>query len=174
LVFGPEITEESVTLTRQGNDLLITIDGTSDSIFIEGQFETSGYNQYLQWKMVERIAFANGVVWEPEDIRTVLIDENSTPGDDIIRGFWSDDVIDGGAGDDELRGSSGSDTYHYGMGSGHDVIYEALEHHPFLEGEDTIEFGEGIAFDDLSYTRDSGDLVFTILQTNSRNPSARD
>ncbi|MBU1287914.1 MAG: hypothetical protein KJ871_09340 [Alphaproteobacteria bacterium] len=162
LSFGPGIASDMVTLARSGNDLIVSIDGTSDQVLIEGNFETHGYNYLLNWQMVERIAFADGVVWEFSDIKEVILNQSITAGNDVIRGFWTDDDIDGLAGDDELRGSTGGDTYHFGLGSGHDTIFESVDNHLFLDGDDTILFGLGVSIDDLTYGRDGDDLVFTI------------
>jgi Ca2+-binding RTX toxin-like protein len=48
-----------------------------------------------------------------------------TPGDDWFTGTADDDLIDAGAGNDYLDGGAGNDTYVFGLGSGHDTIFNS-------------------------------------------------
>ena len=54
-------------------------------------------------------------------------------GDDIVFAGNGDDVIVGGEGDDELLGHGGADSFVYGIGDGHDVVYD------FTNGVDRID-----------------------------------
>ena len=67
-------------------------------------------------------------------------------GNDALFGNEGNDLLVGGKGDDELNGSRGDDTYVFGKGDGSDVISE-------YSGTDTIQFGEGIAPDDVDVRR---------------------
>ncbi len=48
---------------------------------------------------------------------------DGTTGDDLLIGTSDNDVIDGGAGNDQLLGDLGSDVYMFGLGYGHDQIF---------------------------------------------------
>ncbi|WP_341922201.1 calcium-binding protein [Polaromonas sp. YR568] len=50
---------------------------------------------------------------------------DGTTGDDLLIGTSDNDVIDGGAGNDQLFGDLGSDVYVFGLGYGHDRIFNA-------------------------------------------------
>ncbi len=88
---------------------------------------------------IERIAFADGVVWTVEDIltRTRLNGtvQNNTltgtalmdnifglAGDDTITGGAGDDLIVGGPGADDLDGDAGNDRFEWSLGDGADII----------------------------------------------------
>lgn len=87
-------------------------------------------------------------------------------GDDALDGRADDDYLDGGAGndrltggggDDDLRGGSGSNTYVVGLGDGSDTIINAS-----TADSSTLEFGTGIAPEDLELKRRGWDLVVEI------------
>jgi len=65
-------------------------------------------------------------------------------------------LLIGGAGDDTLIGSYGADTYYYASGDGDDLIVAGDS------GGDILEFGAGIALEDLSVLRDGDDAVLII------------
>ena len=92
-------------------------------------------------------------------------------GDDQLYGEAGDDYLDGGAGNDNLHGGSGNDTYVWGMGYGNDTINNYGEYIPgigYLNGTDTLVFGEGLTLASLDFTRDVQsilDLVIRIRET---------
>ena len=100
-----------------GNDLLITIIATGETVRLDEQFYSpaTGYG-------FEEIVFADGTIWDRSIIRVKVIEHAQTDGDDTINGTKSDDVFEGGLGDDSLYGSHGSDTYYYSSGDGNDYI----------------------------------------------------
>ncbi|MDT8388715.1 MAG: calcium-binding protein [Thiogranum sp.] len=72
------------------------------------------------------------------------------PGDDKLYGDAGDDRLLGGAGDDVLFGGAGDDSYLLSIGDGHDRLIDP-------QGINSIEFGAGIAPDDLKLSRYQGD-----------------
>ena len=76
-------------------------------------------------------------------------------GNDTLYGDDGNDIISGGQGDDRLVGSNGDDSYLWNLGDGLDTIEE-------YAGRDKIVFGEGITFDDLSFTSDGYSLKITV------------
>ncbi|WP_295086923.1 calcium-binding protein [Ruminococcus sp.] len=79
-------------------------------------------------------------------------------GNDILYGGAGDDALHGEAGNDELYGYSGSDTYVFNLGDGQDVINEQ---EAWSDG-DKVVFGEGITPEDITVTRDGGDMVLLV------------
>lgn len=156
LVFGPDITLSDLGFSRDGNDLIVTISGTSDMIRIEGQ-----YNYYLgyEWNDVETFHFADGTSISDAQVRSILL--QGTSGADIVRGFRSDDVLSGEAGDDQLYGGDGSDTYRFNLGFGHDNVREEVNF-VAIGDNDAIEFGTGIAPSDIDVSREGDDVILTV------------
>lgn len=160
ILFEAGLSSADARLAREGNDLVITFAGNTNSITVSGQFASAAY--FGSWTDVENIAFADGTAWDAAKIREIVLAQARTSGNDVIDGFYTGDTIDGGAGNDTLRGSSGADTYLFGRGSGQDVIVEGLDHHPFLDGPDKLQFGSDLAVADVRFNRVGNDLVVLI------------
>lgn len=159
LRFGAGITLADLGFTRSGNDLLIAFAGSTDSIKITDQFNSSAY---FRWNDIERFTFADGSYVTNDQIQQILL--TPTPGDDNFAGFITNDTLDGGAGNDTLAGGDGDDTYLFGRGYGHDVIQESAGY--VGNGyNDTLVFGAGVAVGDLNFARDGNDFVVTIRDT---------
>ena len=108
--FGNGITLENVRFARSGDDLLITIEDTTDTLLIEGQFGS------LLWG-VEHFHFDAGPVWTIADIKQLLQIAGGGEGDDVLVGFTDQpNVLDGRQGDDVLYGGDFADTYLFGLG----------------------------------------------------------
>jgi Ca2+-binding RTX toxin-like protein len=192
--FGAGISLSDITIARVnwlkaptalGESLLIKINGTTDALFIDGQFSGDPGSEPL----VREFRFANGLVLNARDLTTpytvgtsgedLLAGSNRSDmllggdGNDIIWGFEGDDLIDGGAGNDRLYGDTsvqdrgGSDTFLFGRGSGNDIIfadtYLSLNFDPVVgesfdlqRGIDTLRFGAGITPEDLIVTHVPG------------------
>ena len=70
---------------------------------------------------IDRIQFADGMVWN-----RATMDANvsyvGTAGNDVIEASFGNDTIIGGRGDDVVSGGQGADTYVYALGDGNDII----------------------------------------------------
>lgn len=90
-------------------------------------------------------------------------------GDDRLYGEVGNDVLQGGAGNDYLNGGAGSDTYVFGRGDGQDSIYN-----PNYVADagtvktDSLEFLDGIAFDQLWFRQTSTHLEVSVLGTEDK------
>jgi uncharacterized protein YjdB len=83
----------------------------------------------------------------------------ATDGGSQVDGTDGEDVIVSGSGDDWLEGGEGSDIYVYELKSGEDVISNVSN------GEndtDELHFGPGITSADLTFSRESDDLLIAI------------
>jgi VCBS repeat-containing protein len=97
-------------------------------------------------------------------------------GDDTLNGGAGSDILDGGLGDDVLVGGAGDDTYHFGRGSGHDVV----SFDGFNMGYDRIVLSADVRPDDVSvaegflHIRGTADSIefFTISEVDFADGSA--
>lgn len=88
-------------------------------------------------------------------------------GDDRVNAGHGNDTIIGGRGNDILYGGEGDDVYVWNRGDGLDEIWEDA-------GSDTIRFGEGIAFDDLTFAYENGYLLITVDGDDTQGVKIRD
>jgi Ca2+-binding RTX toxin-like protein len=77
-------------------------------------------------------------------------------GDDKLYGEDGDDILVGGTGNDVLNGGRGNDRYLFDKGWGQDTVYD---YDTTTGNMDTLVFGEGIAPDDLIFSRSGNDLI---------------
>ncbi len=115
--FGPGITTANIRLARDGNDLIVSIDGESDTLRIVGMFAADNLGNRMA--EIESFHFDGGAVWTRTEIQQNLL--QGTSGADTLTGFFSADTLDGGAGNDRLEGGDGGDTYKFNTGYGQDI-----------------------------------------------------
>ncbi|MEF9387617.1 calcium-binding protein [Ralstonia solanacearum species complex bacterium KE056] len=86
-------------------------------------------------------------------------------GNDTLYGGVGNDTLEGGTGNDYLTGEGGSDTYVFNSGWGQDTIgnYDAS-----TGRSDVIEFGSGIAANDVIATRSGEDLILSLRNSTDR------
>jgi len=176
--FGAGITASSITFARNGMDLVIGINGTSDQLTIRNW--GSGENN-----RIERILFNNGTAWDVAYIQAQLpsaiitgTDGNNNlsgngfydniqglAGNDTLSGYSGNDTLDGGAGNDNLNGGTGNDTYIFNLGGGQDTI---SDYDPTSGNLDTISFGAGITASSITFARNGMDLVIGINGTSDQ------
>ena len=140
LRFTADITPEMVRLTwlQGSDDVLVTFEGqTGREVVLKNWYDEAG--------RIETFEFADGTVWEVEDIIDAMGSEgddvynglreraniiNGRGGADIVSTFEYDDVLYGGAGEDALDSRGGDDMLVGGAGddmllggAGDDVYY---------------------------------------------------
>jgi Ca2+-binding RTX toxin-like protein len=117
LRFGPGIAPGDVTVTRVGQDLVLTLANGTDGVTMQNWFaEASGRYQ------VERVEFADGTQWSSSALSTTarVISspiQTGTSGVDTLSGGNGSDSLDGLAGDDILFGADGNDILFGGAGN---------------------------------------------------------
>ncbi|MDR4466348.1 MAG: hypothetical protein MRJ66_19005 [Nitrospira sp.] len=123
ILMAPDVAPSDVVVTRQNNDLVLSLNGGAGQLTVSLYFLASP----LQ---IEQIQFADGTVWDAagiqERLRPTIIGtadsdmlvgtaENDRllglSGDDRLEGFAGNDELDGGNGADYLTGGSGDDQY---------------------------------------------------------------
>ncbi len=160
VVFKAGIAPEDLILTRVGDNLVISIAGSSDTLTIKQQFWSRNSASIDGQNRIESFHFANGLVWSADEVDMRILQAMQTAGDDIVIGFETDDTLDGGAGNDTLKGGKGADTYVFGLGHGQDLIDENSNPNGSLT--DKVVFKAGIAPEDLILTRVGDNLVISI------------
>jgi Ca2+-binding RTX toxin-like protein len=148
IVIGSDVVPNDVTVARvNGDDLVLSIDGTSDRLTVQSFFTTitaippfsfSGYS--VAAYQIEQVQFADSTLWTASDLTnriatfigtsgpdTLFGNQNDNliqglGGDDYLSGQDGNDVLDGGAGDDRLYGDVGNDTYLFDRGGGQDIL----------------------------------------------------
>ena len=121
---------DDVTIHRVGVDLVIDVNGTSDRITIQHQYDAptvmlSGLPLSRPITRSRRSSSPTARSTKPTDIAAAI--GRGTPGNDIIDGTAFSDEIEGLTGDDLLRGGDGGDNYYYTLGDGHDTIQDDHE-----------------------------------------------
>lgn len=165
LLLGTGATPGNITLRRDGQDLVVGIAGTQDSVRISGHFDLDAGTS----KAIDIIEFAGGQVWNREEIKQRVLAD--TASDDVLTGYTSADVLSGGDGNDALRGNAGADTIDGGTGD--DLLNGGTGSDEFRfgrgDGRDTIQ-GEWDAAERLGLLRvKEGVLSSEIVSSRSGN-----
>lgn len=183
LLFGAGIAVGDLTFARDtrnpynpdahaaAGSLLISINGTSDSIRLYDQYKIQDGVSYG----IDRFQFADGTVLTRQQIDNIINPGggiNGTNAAEDVTGTSSGDRIIGKGGADRLFGLDGDDTYVWNIGDGNDLISESD-----LQSFDVIEFGANVLPSDVRISRkpvnlnDAGkpDAIFLdILSTGER------
>ncbi len=143
LVLGAGITTADLAFSRAVDsfgspfgDLTIAIGGANGgTLTIVGYFQdpTNG---------IEKIAFADGTVWNRTDIDGHYLSQHITSGNDSVFGTAGNDSIDGGAGNDTISGSGGNDTMNGGAGNDRLIGSSGIDVYRF-----DANFGQDAVFD---------------------------
>ncbi|WP_327194638.1 calcium-binding protein, partial [Pseudomonas syringae] len=107
--------------SRSGDDLVIQIKATGDTLTVRSHFSQDGVTAYA----IDQLKFADGSVWDGAQIKAAVVlpsEEADTltgyatadslfgqDGNDSLSGRAGDDVLDGGNGSDTLYGEDGND-----------------------------------------------------------------
>lgn len=162
--FGEGISFSDITFSRKDNNLIMTLfNDITQGVIIQNFFSSSYYQ-------VEKLEFADGTTVPLTERGFEFIQNDGADnvsgtnyddtiygkgGNDTIYGYSGNDTLIGGKGNDRLEGSYGDDTYIWNLGDGFDTIYD---YNGGNTDNDTIKFGEGISFEDLSFERDGNSL----------------
>ncbi len=183
IVLWNGITIDDLEFVRDGDDVVITIDGSNAVITFVDYFTSSLYH-------VETIQLATGTQYSVSSYVQSIIEGtasgetlNGTDDDDLIYGYAGNDTIYGGGGSDTIYGGNDADILYGGDGDdilygehGNDVLYggngnDTLyggDHHDTLHGgagNDTYYGGSG----NNSYSDTGGDDTYHIDVASGTN-----
>ncbi|MBK3754355.1 hypothetical protein GFL87_20785 [Pseudomonas aeruginosa] len=193
--FGTGIRAEDIILSRNSDDLILLLKGSSDRITVSSYFNQDAAGSYR----LEEIRFVDGQVLNIDAVKALV--QQATDGNDRLYGYAVADTLSGGlgndslygyAGNDLLQGDEGNDTLYGGAGDdtlvgglGNDYLYGEAGNDVYRFdrgwGQDTIqnndsntnkvdaiEFGSGISANDILLNRDSDNLVLTLKNSTDR------
>ncbi|MDO9438628.1 calcium-binding protein [Hydrogenophaga sp.] len=150
LQFKAGIVASDVTLSRQWNDLIVTIKGSTDQVTVLDHFDTEAPGNAL-----DAIRFADSTGWNTEQVHVLV--RQGTDGDDPIIGHDTDDTLDGGAGNDQIVGRAGNDVLIGGPGD--DTLYGEAGNN-LLDGGTGNDVLHGDSADDTLLGGDGDDTLF--------------
>lgn len=154
VIFGDNIQEKDVQISRRGDDLIFKLKNSDDKLTIKNWYSTSE-------QRVENFIFADGFVINHKQIMNSITDKS---GNDVIIGTNDDNFIISTSGNDTINAKKGNDaiinyegdtTYVYNNGDGDDIIIDN-------QGRDKIKFGSGITIANIKYLRNNKDLIISI------------
>jgi Ca2+-binding RTX toxin-like protein len=175
LRLGAGIVASDLTLLRQDDRLVVSINGTSDVLTVENHFTNNGANS----RALTSIVFVDGSSWDYAAIEA-WASVASTPagqafngstaadtltggaGPDSLYGLAGNDRLDGAAGNDYLEGGAGNDTYVFALGGGNDTINS---YDTGAGKQDRIQLGAGISAADLQFSRSGDSLLLALKST---------
>ena len=102
-----DVLPADVTLLRQGNDLVLGIAGTTDTLTMQNWFAYQIYQ-------VEQVKFADGTMIALSDLQfgtTVDDTLTGTNADSVLMGYDGNDTLIGNGGNDFMKGGAGDDVY---------------------------------------------------------------
>ena len=141
-----------------GDDLRLDF-GNGDNVLIRNALNGSNGDQ------IEQIAFADGTILTIAEVRSLMVANQQTAGDDTINGFVaSADTLEGGLGDDFMSGGNNSDIYIFNVGDGSDII----EDNGFQD-TDVLDI-RGYSSTDATFTQvptDADDVLITFANGDS-------
>ena len=190
---GAGVLTTDLELKRVGNNLELSIKGTTDTLQVTNYFYSESDTGY----QIEQIKFADGTIWNTATVKAKILigdsgndtlngyttddilqgnegndtlngnDGNDTlsggAGDDTLNGGAGNDTLDGGAGNDRLDGGAGNDTYLFGKGSGQDTINA---YDTTVGKVDVVQLGAGVLPGDVELKRVGSNLVLSIKGTS--------
>ena len=114
VLFKAGVAPQDVQVSREGNDLVFKIAGTTDRITVHRHFDLG--DSQGRWSVEEiRFTDAPGTVWDSVFLKRAVL--NGGAGNDTVNGYETDDVIAGNSGNDTLLGYEGNDSLYGGDGN---------------------------------------------------------
>lgn len=177
IVFTSEIRPGDVYLSRDADNLYVSIFGKQDRITVVGQYTGAGAVGGPGY-VIDEIVFSDGTIWGAAVLDTVKF--LGTAGDDYLFGTSADDwieagdgtdnlvgylgndTLDGGTGNDTLDGGDGADTYLFAHGFGQDTIYD---YDQGSGGNDIVRFAADIQASEIELSRNESDLFLKVIGT---------
>ncbi|WP_375411246.1 calcium-binding protein, partial [uncultured Bradyrhizobium sp.] len=159
-----------LTFTREGIDLVISQNGTSDQIRVVDEFAgrrpglVTAFQDFDE--SVEIVKFADGTTWDKFDIAKAVGLNLRPAADGSLIGTGDLDFLYAGYGATTMSGGNLADQYFYSAGDGN-VTIDDSESWIWGENRDYVHFGAGITESDVTLQRNGGsnDLQFLINAT---------
>ncbi|AFM26137.1 calcium-binding protein [Desulfomonile tiedjei] len=155
IFLGSNLTPDDIFIRRAGNDLVLRIRDTSDTLVVKNHFRNDS-----TLNGIERIVFMDGTIWTQDDI--LQASYAATDGDDALYGGLGADEIRGGDGNDSIYGRPGDDTLH--GDAGNDRLFGGPGNDTFDggSGNDILCYGDEINWYPYSVTNGDDVYLFSI------------
>jgi Ca2+-binding RTX toxin-like protein len=163
LKFKAGVMPSDVTVTRVGDDVILSITSTSDSFTAKGFFYLNNQGTTIQNRL-QQVEFADKTTWNLETLSNKAF--VGTANSDSFNGTDKDDIFDGGLGNDQINGNSGTDTYLFGKGDGQDVLLDESMNNSTTIKLNTLKFKAGVMPSEVTVERSGDDLILRITGTN--------
>lgn len=181
LFFSGTITKDKLTFTREGNDLLVTVNANAaqrariTNHFLGGDYaidyvQPSG-SALLNTAAINKLVATFGSTLTGTTANNTLTgtvkDDQlyGLAGNDTLSGGTGNDILSGGVGTDTLNGGAGNDTYLLNLGDGSDVI---TDQDSTIGNTDLLQFGKNINADQLWFTKSGNNLVVSVIGTTDK------
>jgi Ca2+-binding RTX toxin-like protein len=109
ILLGEGITPDDVSLNRDGEDLVLSLNVGADTLTVQQWF----WNDSPEYR-VEVIQFADGTTWDVDAIKERVL--RATDGDDVLIGTSVSDTLSGYGGNDRIFGRGSEDVLDGGSG----------------------------------------------------------
>ena len=161
LIFKAGVLPTDIQASFVGNNLVLAIKGTSDSITIQDfKFGDTPANV---WNPIQQVSFTGSTtVWNTTQMITEAL--RGTAGADSLVGTSLNDIFSGSTGNDTLVGGGGDDTYYFGRGEGKDII--ASTYDTRATRSEKLVFKAGVLPTDIQASFVGKDLVLAIKGTS--------
>src|SRR6266581_601881 len=172
--YGPGLTASNITLSRNINSLVLSVNGTTDSLTITNYLSNPA-------SRVESFVFTDGSQLPSESaILDQFVNIRGTAGDDVLTGTSNFDAIFGLDGNDTLDGGADHDSMLGGPGNDVYIVDNTLDAVTELAGEgtDTVRSSatytlsanvENLTLTGTSAVNGTGNTLDNVLLGNSAN-----
>jgi len=178
IVVAADTQASSLRFTREGADILVSLQGSTDSLRIAAFYENESSSliqstidsiRLASGTLLNRDALAAGVgrvefsgATETDDL--LIADEagavlSAGAGNDYLAGQGGGDTLIGGAGNDYLIGGAGTDAFLYSHGWGNDTLDNRALGLEVISASDAIVFDDTVLLDDLIFKKNGENLL---------------
>jgi hypothetical protein len=156
-----DLDPDQVTFSRSGNDLIITVDATGNTITVPGNFDSANDNG------IQEVQFADGTVWDRTEM-TAADWYRAGAGNVTVTAEDGGATLVAGPGNDTLVGgdayNTGDNTYVYASTDGDLTILD--NRYWGIVATNTLELTD-LDPSEVTFSRSANDLIITVNATGN-------
>jgi Ca2+-binding RTX toxin-like protein len=177
LILGGGVSQDSLSLMKSGDDLIIQLANSSDQMTMKDWFLGEAYQldnfEAANGASYSRALFMSAfpVISQGSESDDTLTGYSGTDmmfgggGSETLSGGDGNDMVKGAEGDDELSGGQGNDTYYFDSGDGFDQINNGSD--TFATEIDSLNLS-GMTEDDVWFKQTNNHLDIYLLGSSDR------